>query len=89
MSDLNVLIAQIDATYETSIRTAQEAYNNAIKGAKINLARLSFEVFSHPEISTKVTLAEVENVSDAALKDIENFQNLLRATVESVRQRGN
>lgn len=89
MSDLNVLIAQIDATYETSIRTAQEAYNNALKSAKINLGRLSFEVFSHPELSTKVLLTDVQNVSNAALNDIENFQNVLRATVESVRQRGN
>lgn len=89
MSDLNVLIAQIDATYETSIKAAQEAYNNALKSAQINLGRLSFEVFSHPELSTKVLLTDVQNVSSAALNDIGNFQNVLRNTVESVRQRGN
>lgn len=89
MSDLNVLIAQIDATYEMSIREAQEAYDNALKLAQMNLASLSFDVFKHPELSAKVTLAAVQNVSNAALTDIKNFQNLLRATVESVRQQGN
>lgn len=65
------------------------AIDEIYKIASFDLAAVAFRIIRSPEIVSKITKVEGEQLILSALNDFPNFHNHVRATVAQVQQRGN
>ena len=65
------------------------AIDEIYKIASFDLAAVAFRIIRSPEIVSKITKVEGEQLILSALNDFPNFHNHVRTTVAQVQQRGN